>query len=986
MKGDYPQFKDIYSDEQLAEHFFLSPSERLFVAECRSDANRLVVAVLLKSLMHLGYFPEVEDVPQKVLGYIAKQLDVFKNSVDKYSWSRSTKSYHMSIIRAETGYRPPTGKDKDVLESWLREDACLKVQTYEELFDLALGQLATLKIELPTDMELERIVAAGLNGYHEKIYRLLYKKISQDVQKNLDQMLTIEDGAAQSMFDRLKREPREAGIDNMGKEIDKLKTLKSIGLPSDLFQGIPLKVIDTFERRAKNERPSELRIHPDHVKYSLLASYAYCRTCEVVDDAIKMFIDLIHRMDLESDQQLDRELVSDLKKVEGKVQMLFRIANAVVKKPGGTIREVIFPEVNEEIFQALAAEYAATGDRFRTLQQKLMRRKYVHHYQRMLPLILENLTFCSNNQYQPVIDALKVIKKYMSSDLEYFPEDENVPIQGVVPPSWHKSVIHNIKGKKRVHRKMYELSTLQQAEKGLKCREIWAKDARLYRNPDEDMPPDWGDDNKRAACYVSLKQPTEGKAFVDEERKRMITTLKEFNSNLPENLHVKITGRKGNEGRGLFSVEKLKPQEEPTNLTRIKDTIKKQYGMIELLDIMVEADKLTDFTRYFTHSGTKEVRSRESLRPLLILDLFAEATNTGLFRVAKANDKYSYDEMYYVRRNYIWRESLRNANAAVANKILEIREPRFWGNGHATASDGKSFPSWNRNLLSEWRTRYKGDGVMAYWHVETNAVCIYSQLKGYSQSEVAAMIEGLIRHDTEMRVEKNFVDSHGQSEVAFAFARLLNTFKLVPRLKRVKNERLYLPGKGMASSYPNLAGVLTRPIRWDLIEHQYDEMVKATIAMRDGHASAYAILRRFNSYNRQHPTYKALIELGKAEKTIFLPGWLSSLEARQETNAGLNVVECWNGATEFVCYGSHGELATNNREDQEITVLSLQLLQNCMMLINTILIQRVLQDDALLSRLTAADLRGLSPLFFTHINPYGLFFLDYDEPSFLEAA
>ena len=64
------------------------------------------------------------------------------------------------------------------------------------------------------------------------------------------------------------------------------------------------------------------------------------------------------------------------------------------------------------------------------------------------------------------------------------------------------------------------------------------------------------------------------------------------------------------------------------------------------------------------------------------------------------------------------------------------------------------------------------------------------------------MIEGLIRHDTEMRVEKNFVDSHGQSEVAFAFARILNTFKLVPRLKRIKNERLYLPGKGMAGSYP----------------------------------------------------------------------------------------------------------------------------------------------------------------------------------------
>jgi TnpA family transposase len=48
------------------------------------------------------------------------------------------------------------------------------------------------------------------------------------------------------------------------------------------------------------------------------------------------------------------------------------------------------------------------------------------------------------------------------------------------------------------------------------------------------------------------------------------------------------------------------------------------------------------------------------------------------------------------------------------------------------------------------------------------------------------MIEGLIRHDTEMRVEKNFVDSHGQSEVAFAFCRVLGGVRLMPRLKRIK--------------------------------------------------------------------------------------------------------------------------------------------------------------------------------------------------------
>src|SRR5258707_13725179 len=106
--------------------------------------------------------------------------------------------------------------------------------------------------------------------------------------------------------------------------------------------------------------------------------------------------------------------------------------------------------------------------------------------------------------------------------------------------------------------------------------------------------------------------------------------------------------------------------------------------------------------------------------------------------------------------------------------------------------------------MTEWRSRYKGYGVMVYWHVETNAVSIYSQTKSFSSSEIAAMIEGLVRHDTEMRVDKNFVDSHGQSEVAFAFFHLLGGWGFMPRLSRINNERCYWPTKGIAEVYPNL--------------------------------------------------------------------------------------------------------------------------------------------------------------------------------------
>jgi TnpA family transposase len=173
--------------------------------------------------------------------------------------------------------------------------------------------------------------------------------------------------------------------------------------------------------------------------------------------------------------------------------------------------------------------------------------------------------------------------------------------------------------------------------------------------------------------------------------------------------------------------------------------------------------------------------------------------------------------------------------------------------------------------MTEWHVRYGGKGIMIYWHVERHAACIYSQLKTCSSSEVAAMIEGLLRHDTEMEVEKNYVDSHGQSEVAFAFCRLLG-FQLLPRLKAIHAQKLYRAEAGQPEAYPNLQAVLTRPIDWQLIQQQYDQMIKYATALRLGTAETEAILKRFTRNNLKHPTYLAFAELGKAIKRSFFVG------------------------------------------------------------------------------------------------------------------
>jgi len=129
----------------------------------------------------------------------------------------------------------------------------------------------------------------------------------------------------------------------------------------------------------------------------------------------------------------------------------------------------------------------------------------------------------------------------------------------------------------------------------------------------------------------------------------------------------------------------------------------------------------------------------------------------------------------------------------------------------------------------------------------------------------------------------------------------------MPRLKAINKQKLYRPDVGISDSFPNLQLILTRPINWNLIKQQYDQMVKYATALRLGTAETEAILKRFTRNNLKHPTYLALAELGKAIKTIFLCEYLHSEEIRREIHEGLNVIENWNSANSFIFYGKGGE-------------------------------------------------------------------------------
>ena len=232
-----------------------------------------------------------------------------------------------------------------------------------------------------------------------------------------------------------------------------------------------------------------------------------------------------------------------------------------------------------------------------------------------------------------------------------------------------------------------------------------------------------------------------------------------------------------------------------------------------------------------------------------------------------------------------------------------------------------------------------------------------------------------------------FISNNSEYLLFFTFMSFfLYWYESMDFFPKLLRKKLHRPDIGMTDAYPNLQPILTSPIDWKWVRENYDDMVKYTAALKKGTAEAEAILSRFTKNGPQHPVYKAAMELGKARQTIFLCEYLNSEELRQEIQEGLNVIENWNGANSFAWYGKGGEIAVNNKEDQEIAILALHLLQICMVYINTLLVQKVLSEKEWLNKMQPEDFRGLTPLFYGHITPYGEFQLDMNKRINIEGT
>ncbi|MFI7642333.1 Tn3 family transposase [Nonomuraea sp. NPDC049400] len=605
-----------------------------------------------------------------------------------------------------------------------------------------------------------------------------------------------------SFLQELKEDPGPLQLETLLNEIGKLERVKAIGLPEHLFEGISEKVVEAWRARAMRMYPSDFAAASPRVCLTLLAALCWVRKTEMIDGLVELLIQLVHKISVRAEKKVENEIAGEFRRVHGKNGILARLAQAALDLPEEVVREAIYPVVGAGTLADIVAEARANEQAFNTRVRIKLRGSYSRHYRRGLPKLLRALTFrCNNTAFRPVMDALKLLQRYADSEAVFYDRSELVPLEHVVPEDWQEAVVGE---RGRIERIPYELCALVALRKAIRRREIWVEGAKTWRNPDGDLPADF--DDNRDVHYEALAKPRDPAAFIADLQRRHTAALDRLDKAMRQHATggVKLTRKKG---EAWISVPPIGKQEEPAGLKALKQEISRRWGVIDLLDVLKDVAHVTGYTAAFTSVASRTVTDAAVLQRRLLLCLYGLGTNVGIKRVAdgvaaaapadgQAGAQVDTEAaLRRTRRLFINRDNLRAAIRTVVNATLAARDAGLWGAGTACASDSRKFGSWAANVMTEWHQRYGGPGIMVYWHVERKSVCIYSQVTSTTASEVASMIEGLLRHLTDAEIDRQYTDTHGASIVGFAFSELLD-FKLLPRLKNIGSARLYRPGRG----------------------------------------------------------------------------------------------------------------------------------------------------------------------------------------------
>jgi len=316
---------------------------------------------------------------------------------------------------------------------------------------------AAERIEPPA--RVERIIGAARSAVSDRFTTSTVSRLSPAAVAELETLAGIgvdgQDPATGAWLAELKADPGRVSRETLRSELAKVARVRALGLPDQLFEGWPDKLVAAWRARAAAEYPSDLRSHDQAARLTLLAALAWTRQGEIVDGLVDLLIALVHKIASHAEQGAQAELVADLHRVRGKENLLYRLAEAALDHPDDTVRNALYPVVGPGTLADLVREGRASESALRARTRTRLRASYSSYYRTVIPELLEALEFrSSNTRHAPVIEAVTLMRRYAHRhSVRYYAADDTVVLDGIMPADLRAAAVEQLEdGTSRVER------------------------------------------------------------------------------------------------------------------------------------------------------------------------------------------------------------------------------------------------------------------------------------------------------------------------------------------------------------------------------------------------------------------------------------------------------------------------------------------------------------------------------------------------------
>lgn len=962
---DRQKIFEIPADEDsLIRHYSLSPADRLEIELRRRKHNRLGFAVQLCLMRYPCRVLGAEEIPPRaMLRYVADQIGADPEAFALYARREETRRDHAARLMVYLNTRSATAQDRRaallaaIQSATMSDDGAAIASSIVTTFH-ERGSL------LPAIDTIERIGLAGRAIARRRAERTLIEDIPLDTLQSLDKLLEVDPAIGQTRFHWLRSAPEAPGASNLVGLTERIGFLRKLKIDPKLQARVSSGRWDQMIREG-NATPAWLANDFNASRrHALIVAQVIKLGQKLTDDAVSMFIKLMGRLFSQANNR-KKQRHMDCRPDTGKALRMFLDTITALQSAndhGGNALEVLDQEVGWHRLLRMKPELESMVEDNEASPLTLAAEQYatVNKY---VGAFLQAFTFRSARRHDPLLAAIALLRRLYLEKRRALPE--RIPIT-------HLSQADRrlILGQGKPDRRLYEIATLAALRDRLRSADVWVDGSRSFRPIDEHLMPRSTFTTMKEEDRLGLGVQSDGAQWLAEARQMLDFNLKRLAHRARSG---KLEGVRLEAGTLIVTPV---AGEVPAAAEELNAEISDMYPMVEVPDLLREVHDWTGFADCFTHVRTGDTPRNVSA---MLAGVLADATNLGPKRMASASKGISAHQIGWMRSFHARSETYRAAQACITDAHTRHPHARLWGNGTTASSDGQFFRASDRAAKrGDVNLHYGSEPGSKFYSHLSDQYGYFSILPiSPTESEAAYVLDGLFDQDTILDIQEHFTDTGGASDHVFGLFALIGK-RFAPRLRNLKDRKFHTFEKGDA--YPALSNHIGAPINATLILDHWDDLLHLAASIITRSVVPSTILKKLSASPKESQLAKALRELGRIERSLFMIEWYSSPALRRRCQAGLNKGEAAHKLKRAVFFHERGEIRDRSFESQAFRASGLNLVVSAIVHWNTVYIERAV-THLRNTRREIPDhlLKHISPLSWEHINLTGIYTWDSEQ-------